>query len=106
MKMMIKKLILLSVLACLTLSAEYTQKVKIPSISFPIAIDKDFPVMQRNCQWCHSYGYILNQGIQSRKFWNKVVVKMRDVYKAPISKQDEILLTDYLFKYYGDTKEK
>jgi len=96
-----KKILIFSLFILSTLNAEYTQKVKLPSISFPIAIDKDFPVMQRNCQWCHSYGYILNQGIQSRSFWNKMVVKMRDVYKAPISVRDEKLITDYLFKYYG-----
>ncbi len=96
-----KIIVILSLLILSVLNAEYTQKVKLPNISFPIAIDKDFPVMQRNCQWCHSYGYILNQGLQSREFWNKVVVKMRDIYKAPISVQDEKLITDYLFKYYG-----
>ena len=95
------KNILLSFLIVATLNAKFTQKIKLPSISFPIAIDENFPVMQRNCQWCHSYGYILNQGPQSRHFWNKVVVKMRDVYKAPISPQDEKLITNYLFKKYG-----
>ena len=88
------------------LIADYRVPVKIPSITFPIAVDKNFRVMQRNCQWCHSYGYILNQGKQSKDFWNKVVVKMRDIYKAPISARDEKLATDYLFKYFGNTQEK
>ncbi len=99
-----KMIVFLVIVSFSTLSAEYSQKVKIPSITFPMTMDKNFKVMQRNCQWCHSYGYILNQGKQSREFWNKVVVKMRDVYRAPISDKDEKTTTDYLFKYYGNAK--
>jgi len=96
------KILLLIMLSFSTLYAEYTQKVKLPSITFEMAKDKEFKAMQRNCQWCHSYGYILNQGNQSREFWNKVVVRMRDVFKAPISPRDEKTVTDYIFKHYGD----
>jgi len=96
------KILLIALLLASTLSAEYTEKVKLPSITFKMAKDDNFKVMQRNCQWCHSYGYITNQGKQSRKFWNKSVVKMRDVYKAPISIRDEKTVTDYLFKHYGN----
>ncbi len=87
-----------------TLNADYTTDVKIPSITFPIAVDKDFMVMQRNCQWCHSYGYILNQGKQSKKFWKKSVIRMRDVFKAPITKSDEKVIVEYLYRHYGDKK--
>ena len=102
----VNRLVLLAILAYSTLSADYQRDVKLPSITFPIAVDKDFRVMQRNCQWCHSYGYILNQGKQSKEFWNKVVVKMRDVYKAPITEADEITTTNYLYKHYGDGELK
>ncbi len=101
-----KKLLLLILLCISVLNAEYTQKVKVPSITFEMSRDENFRVMQRNCQWCHSYGYILNQGKQSREFWNKIVVKMRDVFKAPISKKDEKMATDYLFKHYGNGELK
>lgn len=101
-----KIFVLLTILIFSTLSAKYTEKVKLPSVTFKMAKDENFRVMQRNCQWCHSYGYIINQGKQSRKFWNKSVVKMRDVYKAPISAKDEKTVTDYLFKYYGNSKEE
>jgi len=95
---------ILIILALLTFSlfAEYSKPVKVPSITFNIAVDEDFRVMQRNCQWCHSYGYILNQGEQSYKFWNKVVVRMRDIFKAPITKADEKIISEYLYKHYGD----
>jgi len=101
-----KIIILLTILLLNTLNADYRRDVKLPSITFPIAVDKDFPVMQRNCQWCHSYGYILNQGKQSREFWNKVVIRMRDVFKAPITPADEKLTTEFLFRHYGNGKLK
>ncbi len=103
---MIKKIILLALLAFSTLTAQYTEKVKLPSITFEMAKDENFKAMQRNCQWCHSYGYILNQGKQSKAFWRGVVVKMRDIYRAPISDRDEKTTTEYLFKYYGNGKLK
>ncbi len=97
-----RKLIFLTILTFTILNADYTTDVKIPSITFPIAVDKGFMVMQRNCQWCHSYGYILNQGKQSREYWHKIVVRMREVFKAPITEADEKTVTDYLVKHYGD----
>jgi len=99
---MIKVIILSIVISLSALNAAYSEKVKLPSVKFPIVVDEDFRAMQRNCQWCHSFGYITNQGKQSREFWHKVVIKMRDVYKAPISDKDEKTTTDYLFRNYGD----
>ena len=99
---MMRKILLITLLLASSILAEYSKPVKLPSITFEMAKDENFKAMQRNCQWCHSYGYILNQGKQSREFWNKSVVKMREVYKAPISAKDEKIVTDYLFKHYGD----
>jgi len=99
------KIFIILALVTFSLFANYTKPVKVPSITFDIAVDEDFRVMQRNCQWCHSYGYILNQGEQSYEFWNKVVVRMRDVFKAPINKADEKIISEYLYKHYGDTKK-
>ena len=99
---MTKKLLLLLALSFSALNAEYTQKVKLPNISFPVTIDENFKVMQRNCQWCHSFGYIVNQEKQSYKFWTKVVTKMKNVYKAPINDSDKKTIVEYLFKYYGN----
>lgn len=95
------KIFLITLIFLSTLNAQYTEKVKLPNIAFKMPIDENFGAMQRNCQWCHSFGYVTNQGKQSRKFWRDVVVKMRDVYKAPISDRDEKIATDYLFKHFG-----
>ncbi len=57
------------------------------------------------CQMCHSLGYILNQGKQSRAFWSKTTHKMVEVYRAPISPEDERIIVDYLFSYYGNGEQ-
>ncbi len=94
--------ILLGLLLLTALHADSEKNIKLPNIMFPMVTNESFKVMQRNCQWCHSFGYVLNQGKQSRKFWHKTVLKMKEVYKAPISKKDENIAVDYLFKYYGN----
>ncbi len=103
---MLNKTVLTAMILCGSLYAFEGKAVRLPNVSFPVAVDENFPVMQRNCQWCHSFGYVLNQGRQSRAFWQKIVHKMRDDYHAPISETDETIIVKYLFKHYGNGKEK
>lgn len=94
--------ILLFLLLTLTsLSADYRQDVRIPSVTFQLKVDRGFPAMQRNCQWCHSFGYILNQGPQTKAYWKNIVARMRDTFKAPITKEDAVTVTEYLYRNYG-----
>jgi len=99
------KLLVIILLMIVSLEAAAIKNVKMTSMTFVIPTEKDTIVIQRNCQWCHSYGYILNQGKQSKEFWHKVVLKMRNTYKAPISARDEILATEYLYRHFGNQKE-
>jgi len=62
---------------------------------------KGIDTFQANCSMCHSYGYILNQGKQSHKFWEGKVNKMIHAFKAPISKEDAKIITEYLSKNYS-----
>jgi hypothetical protein len=98
---MMKIIILTLILMMTNLSADYRRDVKMPSVPFQIKVDRGFPAMQRNCQWCHSLGYVLNQGKQSKEYWRKIVVRMRDTFKAPITKEDEVTVTEYLYRNYG-----
>jgi len=96
-----KNLLFTLLILSLSLSADYRQNVRIPSVTFQLKVDQGFPAVQRNCQWCHSFGYILNQGTQTKAYWKKIVVRMRDTFKAPITKEDERLVTEYLYRNYG-----
>jgi len=88
------------------LMAQVKEKVEVPYVAFPIKMGEGFDAVQANCLMCHSFGYIINQGKQSRKFWRGKVDKMIVHFKAPISDKDAKIVTDYLFEHYGNGKEQ
>jgi hypothetical protein len=60
-----------------------------------------------NCLACHSADYISTQPSNfSRDFWKAEVLKMKNVYGAPIAESDVRTLTEYLAKNYGNEKPK
>jgi len=101
-----KKILLLVMLSVGSLFAQVQGDVEVPYISYEIKMGQGFDALQANCLMCHSFGYIINQGPQSRSFWAKKVEKMVVHFKAPISKDDSKTVTDYLFKHYGNGKLK
>ena len=103
---MMKKIILLSVLTFSSLFAQVQSEIEVPYISYEIKMGKGFDSVQANCLMCHSFGYIINQGPQSRLFWREKVEKMITHFKAPIMKEDAETVTNYLFKHYGNGKLK
>lgn len=82
------------------------EDVEVPYIPFNIKMGKYFDVVQANCLTCHSFGYVLNQGKQSKLFWEEKVQKMIKAFKAPITEQDQKFVVAYLFEHYGNGKEK
>ncbi len=101
-----KKLLLIAILTVGSLFAQVKSDVEVPYISYQIKMGKGFDAVQANCLMCHSFGYIINQGPQSRLFWDKKVDKMITHFKAPISKEDKVIVVNYLFKHYGNGKLK
>lgn len=101
-----KKILLLSLLAFSSLFAQVEQDIEVPYISYEIKMGKGFDAVQANCLMCHSFGYIINQGPQSRAFWAKKTDKMITHFKAPMAKEDIKTVVDYLFEHYGNGKLK
>lgn len=101
-----KKLILSSLLLASPLFAQVKEKVEVPYVAFPIKMGEGFDAIQTHCLMCHSFGYITNQGRQSKKFWHGKVVKMVDHFKAPMDEKAIKETTDYLFEHYGNGKEE
>jgi len=101
-----KKLLLIAILSVGSLFAQVKGDIEVPYISYQIKMGKGFDAVQANCLMCHSFGYIINQGPQSRDFWAKKTEKMVTHFKAPITKEDAEIVTDYLFKHYGNGKIK
>ena len=102
----IKKLIITTLLAATPMIAQVKEKIEVPYMAFPIKMGKGFDAVQANCLMCHSFGYIINQGRQSRAFWKGKIDKMIVHFKAPISEQDAKIIEEYLFEHYGNGKEK
>ena len=103
---MMKKIVLLAALSVSALFAQVKEDVEVPYIPFEIKMGKGFDTVQADCLMCHSFGYILNQGPQSRKFWRGKIDKMIDEFKAPIDEKDAKIIEDYLFENYGNGKLK
>lgn len=97
-----KKIILATILGVSALFAQVDEPVEVPYIPFEIKMGKGFDAIQANCLMCHSFGYITNQGPQSRKHWHEKVVKMVVHFKAPITDEDVEITTNYLFEHYGN----
>jgi len=101
-----KKLLLVILMAITPLLAQVKEEVAVPYVAFPIKMGKGFDTVQANCLTCHSFGYIINQGKQSKAFWRGKVEKMIVHFKAPMTDTDAEIVTDYLFEHYGNDKLK
>ena len=99
-----KKVALTAILLTTPLLAQVQGDIEVPYIAYEVkgTMDKGFSETNANCLTCHSFGYVINQGRQSRKFWKGKVDKMIIHFKAPITDQDAEIITDYLAKHYGN----
>jgi len=101
------KILLVVLLSLASLNAaEVEGEMAVPYIAYEIKMGKNFDVIQAQCLMCHSFGYIINQGPQSKAFWSGKVTKMKKAFGMDISDKDAVLVTDYLFKHYGNGKLK
>ena len=101
-----KKITLITIILTTFTFAQIKGAMEVPYVAFPIKMGKGFDAIQANCLMCHSFGYITNQGRQSRKFWLGKVKKMITHFKAPIDEHAVKATTDYLFKHYGNGKKE
>lgn len=101
------KYIVLAMLVVLPINAaEIKEDIEIPYIPYEVKMGEHFDAVQANCLTCHSFGYVINQGPESKAFWKGKVDKMIIHFKAPITDIDAANITEYLFKHYGNGKEK
>ena len=103
---MIKKLTLIALLSTTALFAQVNkgENIEVPYIAYDIKMGKGFAEVQANCLTCHSFGYMINQGPQSRENWHKKTMKMITHFKAPIAKEDIEIITNYFAEHYGNGK--
>jgi cytochrome c5 len=85
---------------------EMHKGIKMPFIEFPMKPGKGMYSTKGKCNMCHSWGYTINQGPQSKAFWRKKVVKMITIFHAPIKNEDVEEVVEYLYANYGNGKEE
>ncbi len=92
---------LLTSLSAAEKKVEVQKGIKMPYMEFPMKQGKGMYSTKGKCNMCHSWGYVLNQGPQSKAFWRKKVIKMIDVFQAPIRNEDIDEVVEYLYANYG-----
>ena len=98
-----QKLLFILLFISTTLFAQVDGGINVPYVDFPMKEGKGMYSTKGKCNMCHSWGYTINQGLQSKKFWREKVMKMIVVFKAPIKTQKDIdTVVDYLFENYGN----
>ncbi|QSZ41646.1 sulfite:cytochrome C oxidoreductase subunit B [Sulfurimonas aquatica] len=102
------KIVLLVMLAFGSLFAQVDSEIEVPYISYEIKMGEGFDTVQAQCLMCHSFGYIINQGPQSKDFWAKKTKKMITHFKMPLEEgsEDFNTIVKYLYKHYGNGKLK
>ena len=79
-----KKLLLTAMVIATPIFAQVKEKVEVPYVPFPIKMGEGFDAIQTHCLMCHSFGYIINQGPQSKAFWAGKVKKMKVAFGMDI----------------------
>jgi cytochrome c1 len=59
-------------------------------------------VMNDDCLACHSASMVLDQPVESRETWQRIVEKMRNDYHAPIAEADVPAIVTYLAEQKGE----
>jgi hypothetical protein len=72
------------------------------TVDLPLGDEQVFPegrfmqVVNNDCRLCHSPDMILNQPALPKGGWRAEIIKMRDVYKAPVPDDDADVIAAYL----------
>jgi mono/diheme cytochrome c family protein len=80
-------------------------------VELPSKTDEVFPdgrgseLLDRHCLTCHSADTVMNQPALPAEVWRTEVLKMRDIYKAPIADEDMDGIVAYLETVVGLNRE-
>ncbi len=100
-----RSLLILLLLQALLHASDANKGIKLPYMEFPMKPGKGMYSTKGKCNMCHSWGYTINQGLQSKKFWREKVMKMIEIFHAPIKPDDIDEVVEYLYTNYGNGEE-
>ena len=88
-------------IAMLGAASSSTVSIKLPTELVPFQPGTGYYVTNVNCSTCHSAAYVYTQPPLTKAQWNAEVLKMKNVYKAPIADADVATIVDYLVAQNG-----
>ena len=101
-------LIFLVMMICLLGSVQArTKTIELPpdGVSLKPSTLPGYEKALTNCVACHSAEYMQYQPpTAARPYWENMVKRMKQVFKAPIEESDIPVIVDYLVKVYGNEK--
>ena len=98
------KLLLATVLLVATGAGAVTKTLTLPpdGVQLKASALPGYAKAQAQCVACHSAEYMLYQPANApRPYWENMVKRMQQVFKAPVTDADIPDLVDYLVKTYG-----
>jgi hypothetical protein len=107
--MMMNKTLALLLLAACTAAGAVTKTIELPpdGIQLKASPLPGYAKAQANCVACHSAEYMVYQPANApRGYWETMVKRMQQVFKAPVADADMPEIIDYLVKTYGNEQGK
>jgi mono/diheme cytochrome c family protein len=92
-----------------TSAASWSKTIQLPpdGVQMTSSSLPGYAKAQASCVGCHSAEYMLYQPPNApRAYWDAMVKRMKQVFKAPIDDADMPVIVDYLVKTYGNEKPR
>ena len=99
------KLFIAGLLLVVTGAGAVTKTLNLPpdGVQLKASALPGYAKAQAQCVACHSAEYMLYQPASApRPYWENMVKRMQQVFKAPVNDADIPDLVDYLVKTYGN----
>jgi len=77
-------------------------QIDLPHEAFPVPPGENREAFVTSCVQCHSPRLVFTQPKFAAKTWTAVVAKMANVYKAPLSADEQKKIVAYLSSVHGE----
>ena len=77
-------------------------RIELPHEAFPVPMGENREAFITSCVQCHSPRLVFTQPRFAAKKWAEIVAKMANVYKAPLSADEQKKIVAYLSSVHGE----
>jgi cytochrome c5 len=87
-------------------SKKPVEEITLPNYPLDMPPGPNLAAFQQHCLLCHSARYVTMQPRFSQTVWEKEVKKMVDAYGAPITRDEQKQIVEYLVTIKGPAENK